>query len=135
MGGAGAIAACAAGQAAIAGQRPGTHGKCQLSHWAGEPHLQKTGRFWNEGLAVFHGVCYTPFGLRNAAKGGAPWRHAQNMDDKNQIAREPVFQAGSLPGRTDRTLFFMYDRDISICVKVMAGYVLMHIPFSFARTN
>ena len=57
------------------------------------------------------------------------------MDDKNQIAREPVFQAERVPGRTDRTLFFMYDRDISICVKVMAGYVLMHMPFSFARTN
>ena len=57
-------------------------------------------------LALSSGVCYTSIGLRNAAKGGAPWRHAQNIDDKNQIAREPVFQAERVPERTDRTLLF-----------------------------
>ena len=46
---------------------------------------------------------YTVRGLRNAAKGGAPWRHAHIIDDKNQIAREPVFQAERVPVRADRT--------------------------------
>ena len=55
MGGAGARAACAAGQAAIAGQRPGTHEKYQLSHWAGEPHPQKQGDFGTKALRFFMG--------------------------------------------------------------------------------
>ena len=51
-------------------------------------------------------------------KGGAPWRHA-HIDDKNQIAREPVFQAERVPVRADRTrLPRRKQGGISICVKV-----------------
>ena len=96
----------------------------------------KTGRFWNEGLAVFHRVCYTPFGLRNAAKGGAPWRHAQNMDDKNQIAREPVFQAERVPVRADRTRLPRRKRGHQHLREGLNGYVLMRrVPVLFCAEN
>ena len=85
-------------------------------------------------LALSSRVCYTSIGLRNAAKGGAPWRHAQNTDDKNRIAREPVFQAERVPGRADRTLLFQ-SRAISICVKVIVRHMQMHMPFFFCAEN
>ena len=74
-------------------------------------------------------------GLRNAAKGGAPWRHA-HIDDKNQIAREPVFQAERVPVRADRTRLPRRKRGHQHLREGLNGYVLMRrVPVLFCAEN
>lgn len=91
-------------------------------------------RICRRGLVVFQAVCYTVLGLRNAAKGGAPWRHAQDKDDKNQNAREPVFQAERVPGRADRTLSPMRQGHQHLRESHDEACADAHA-FSFARTD
>lgn len=92
-------------------------------------------RICRRGLVVFQAVCYTVLGLRNAAKGGAPWRHA-HIDDKNQIAREPVFQAERVPVRADRTRLPRRKRGHQHLREGLNGYVLMRrVPVLFCAEN
>ena len=86
-------------------------------------------------LVFFCTACYTGRGLRNAAKGGAPWRHA-HIDDKNQIAREPVFQAERVPVRADRTRLPRRKRGHQHLREGLNGYVLMRrVPVLFCAEN
>ena len=86
-------------------------------------------------VAFIYKIWYNLIGLRNAAKGGAPWRHA-HIDDKNQIAREPVFQAERVPVRADRTRLPRRKRGHQHLREGLNGYVLMRrVPVLFCAEN